>query len=205
MTEFSNRLKELRTGRGMSQEQLAERIDVSRQVITKWENGSGAPKIENLIALAKFFGITVDSLLGREDVSGETAEVSSDLKLLMLRLEEQLRAECRERDDPFWRLLSAAASYFDIEKTELLLSAGRNRIVRAQLELIYMLNDMGCSTKIITEKLGSTSSDLVRIYLDKAREEYRTDETFRQDIMHIKAMAGKDRRNEQDKIKEGET
>jgi len=48
---------------GLSQERLAEAVGVSRQAVTKWESGEAAPDIDNLVALAAFFGVTVDSLL----------------------------------------------------------------------------------------------------------------------------------------------
>lgn len=67
---FAKRLRALREGEGMSQEQLAERLDVSRQVITKWENGSGVPKIDNLIALSDCFHISIDELMGRRTNGG---------------------------------------------------------------------------------------------------------------------------------------
>lgn len=195
MTAFSNRLKELRTARGLSQEQLAERIDVSRQVITKWENGSGTPKIENLLALAKYFGISVDSLLGREDADfGEAGNIPEDLRALMLRLEKELKAGRTARNDPFRRLIGAAAQYFDIERTELLLSPGRNRIVRAQLELIFILGETGCSAREISDILGCRHADLIPIYLAQAKEEYRRDPEFQKDILHIRAMADDSRR-----------
>ena len=63
---FAQKLKELRTRAGMSQEKLAERVGVSRQAITKWETDKGAPEMENLLALSDLFGVSVDELLGRE-------------------------------------------------------------------------------------------------------------------------------------------
>ncbi len=62
--EFADQLKTLRKQAGLSQEQLANRIYVSRQAITKWENGAGRPEIENLIALADAFAVSMDTLLG---------------------------------------------------------------------------------------------------------------------------------------------
>ena len=61
--KVSERIKELRIEREWSQEQMAERLGVSRQAITKWETGAGAPDIENLMAIAQLFGVTTDSLL----------------------------------------------------------------------------------------------------------------------------------------------
>lgn len=63
---FSEKLKELRTKKNYSQESLAELLNVSRQAITKWENGNGMPDIENLKAIAQLFGVTVDSLVHDE-------------------------------------------------------------------------------------------------------------------------------------------
>ncbi len=62
--EFSTRLKDLRAQSALSQEQLARRIGVSRQAITKWESGAGRPELESLVALADVFTVSVDALLG---------------------------------------------------------------------------------------------------------------------------------------------
>ncbi|MBO7668463.1 MAG: helix-turn-helix domain-containing protein, partial [Firmicutes bacterium] len=61
--DFAERLKELRAAAGLSQEKLAERLGVSRQVITKWETGRGTPDMENLIALAGVFSVSLDELI----------------------------------------------------------------------------------------------------------------------------------------------
>lgn len=60
---FAERLKELRTAAGLSQEKLAERLGVSRQVITKWETDRGTPDMENLMALAHTFALSLDELV----------------------------------------------------------------------------------------------------------------------------------------------
>lgn len=52
----------------MSQEKLAEKIGVSRQAITKWENNSGIPDIENMLALSSLFNVSVDELLSNEKI-----------------------------------------------------------------------------------------------------------------------------------------
>ena len=63
---FAEKLKDLRKQKGISQEQLAEKIYVSRQAITKWESGNGLPDIENLIAISSLFNESLDSLLSEE-------------------------------------------------------------------------------------------------------------------------------------------
>lgn len=63
---FSDKLKDLRKSKNMSQEQLAEKLYVSRQAITKWENGTGLPDIENIVAISALFKTSLDDLLSEE-------------------------------------------------------------------------------------------------------------------------------------------
>ena len=60
---FAEKLKALRKQTGMSQEKLAEKLNVSRQAVTKWETDAGIPDIENLRAISALFGISIDELL----------------------------------------------------------------------------------------------------------------------------------------------
>ena len=60
---FSEKLKEIRKKEGISQEQLAEKIGVTRQAITKWETGKGLPDVENMAIIAEIFKTTIDELL----------------------------------------------------------------------------------------------------------------------------------------------
>ena len=60
---LGQKLKEIRKKFGLSQEQLAEIMNVSRQAITKWETDVGLPDTENLKELSRIFGITIDYLL----------------------------------------------------------------------------------------------------------------------------------------------
>jgi len=63
---FADKLKDLRKTKNMSQEQLAEKLYVSRQAITKWENGTGLPDIENIVAIGALFNTSLDDLLSEE-------------------------------------------------------------------------------------------------------------------------------------------
>lgn len=66
---FSERLTELRKSKGWSQEQLGERLSVTRQTVSKWELGSTTPEMEKLAAMSELFGISIDALVK----GGETA------------------------------------------------------------------------------------------------------------------------------------
>ena len=66
--EFHEKLQELRRQKGLTQEELAEKLYVSRTAISKWESGRGYPNIESLKAISKFFSVTVDKLLSTDEV-----------------------------------------------------------------------------------------------------------------------------------------
>lgn len=72
---FGEKLKSLRIKNEYSQETLAEMINVSRQAVTKWENGNGMPDIENLKLIANIFDVTIDSLV-RDEEEIETLDES---------------------------------------------------------------------------------------------------------------------------------
>lgn len=65
--EFSKILKEQRTKRGLSQEQLADDLRIARQSVSKWERGEAYPSIGMLIKLSDFFDISIDKLLKGDD------------------------------------------------------------------------------------------------------------------------------------------
>ena len=66
--EFHEKLQNLRKSKGLTQEELAQALYVSRTAISKWESGRGYPNIDSLKAIAKFFGVTIDELLSGEEV-----------------------------------------------------------------------------------------------------------------------------------------
>ncbi len=66
--KLSEKLYKLRKEKGLSQEQLAEKLKISRQAISKWESGNAVPEIENLTALSNFFSVSLDYLM-KDDIS----------------------------------------------------------------------------------------------------------------------------------------
>ena len=64
--EFNEKLQELRKNRGLTQEELAESLYVSRTAVSKWESGRGYPNIESLKEISKFFSVSIDELLSGE-------------------------------------------------------------------------------------------------------------------------------------------
>lgn len=77
---LGEKLKDCRKKAGLSQEQLAEKLCVSRQAITKWESGRGTPGIDNLQSISKLFGISIDDLLDDgNEVSSVVVKESIDI------------------------------------------------------------------------------------------------------------------------------
>lgn len=97
--EFNEKLQELRKQKGLTQEELAESLYVSRTAISKWESGRGYPNIESLKAIAKFYSVTIDELLSGEEV-------------LTIAEEDQKQKESHLRDLVFGLLDLSVAMFF---------------------------------------------------------------------------------------------
>ena len=90
--EIANKLQKLRKEKGYSQEQLAEELGISRQAISKWERAESSPDTDNLICLAKLYGVSLDELL----TTDETVEEIRESKLL----ESEKMAEKNDTKEP---------------------------------------------------------------------------------------------------------
>ena len=66
--EFNEKLQELRKSKGLTQEELAESLFVSRTAISKWESGRGYPSIDSLKEIARFFSVTIDNLICSDEM-----------------------------------------------------------------------------------------------------------------------------------------
>ena len=66
---FNEKLLELRKKEGFSQEELAEKVNVSRQSVSKWESGQSTPEMDKLILLSNIFNISIDELVGKESIN----------------------------------------------------------------------------------------------------------------------------------------
>ncbi len=83
--EFNEKLKVLRKQKGLTQEELAEMLYVSRTAVSKWESGRGLPNIESLRAISKLFSVSLDELLSGEEI-------------LYIAENDQKQKECTLRD-----------------------------------------------------------------------------------------------------------
>ena len=86
MMEFNEKLQELRKEKGLTQEELAQALFVSRAAVSKWESGRGYPGIDSLKAIAKYFSVSIDSLLSGEEVLTIAEEDQKNARSRMLGL-----------------------------------------------------------------------------------------------------------------------
>lgn len=97
--EFHEKLQQLRKQKGLTQEELAALLYVSRTAVSKWESGRGYPNIDSLKVIAKFFSVTIDDLLSSEEV-------------LTIAEEDQKQKESHVRDLVFGMLDCSIAMFF---------------------------------------------------------------------------------------------
>lgn len=93
--EFNNRLYQLRKQKGLSQEELASRLNVSRQTVSKWEVGDSTPDMEKLVAMSALFDVSLDQLvLGKE---APQAEVPAKSELVSIINEKVLTPDNKKK------------------------------------------------------------------------------------------------------------
>ena len=72
--ELKEKLAELRSRRGLSQQDVAEALDVSRQAVSRWETGAAVPGRDSLLALSRLFGVSVEELVSPAELAVPPAE-----------------------------------------------------------------------------------------------------------------------------------
>ena len=104
--EFSEKLTDLRKKAGLSQEQLADRLGVTRQSVSKWESGAAMPELVKLIALSELFGVSVDYLVKERMAEPEPAAPED-------RLSAQQAARLEQKVDDLTRCVKGTVYVYD--------------------------------------------------------------------------------------------
>lgn len=106
---LGEKIKELRKGTNITQEELAEKIGVSRQAVTKWESDIGMPDIENLKNIATLFNITVDELLDyKKEILGD---VVLEEKYSLDDIQKEGKTRCKEEQYVVNKFAEATSIY----------------------------------------------------------------------------------------------
>lgn len=169
---FSENLSRLRKEKGIKQEALANDMKVSRQTVSKWENGTAMPDLKKLTALAEYFGTTMDELLGFTSPSGEKNEGINDYtKAYVNELISLENAESNRKIDEIkgkWKTSIIILSIILAFTTIVALDASK-KVDDLQDEV----NDISMAPSIITDDSYDNSSDISN---DASYEVLSTDE-----------------------------
>lgn len=126
--EIANRLTEYRKKAGLSQEELADKLGISRQAVSKWERGEASPDTDNLIALSKIYGVSLDDLLFAdpkekeekpkengeglyiEDDDGSRVEISKDgIRVIDGDEKVHIGKDIKPKESVLWAIVSSGA------------------------------------------------------------------------------------------------
>lgn len=116
--ETASRLFEYRKINGFSQEEVAEKIGVSRQAISKWERGESSPDTDNLIALAQLYQITIDELIHGKNAPKKAENSDTDNNTYQYQNEQETENNNSERKSPTEGVsLKKGIHFYDEEDT----------------------------------------------------------------------------------------
>lgn len=154
---IAERIQNLRKARGISQEDLAEQIGVSRQAVSKWESEQSLPDIDKIIAVSEFFGVSTDYLLkGVENVTKQEIKAEDTVELKTEQSKKQ-----PEADAGIFTIIGTALNFIG------LIIAGaiwveRQTFVAAAIGLIIMA--MGCMMYGMGQRLDKTKPRSRKIF-----------------------------------------
>ena len=108
---FEEKIVELRKQKGLSQEELAEQLGVSRQAVSRWELGQTLPDIPNLLQLCELFGVSADYLVKDEEQAATKNDQSAKTIARLIREREKIRYQARRYYYTAWAALLMAIGF----------------------------------------------------------------------------------------------
>ncbi|MEE0060906.1 MAG: helix-turn-helix transcriptional regulator [Acutalibacteraceae bacterium] len=107
--DFNNRLYQLRKQKGFSQEELANRLNVSRQTISKWEIGDSTPDMEKLVAISDLFDVSLDNLVKGKEEEPQRADEPRKSELASVLNEKVLTSENKAKAKSVLKIIGIIA------------------------------------------------------------------------------------------------
>ncbi|MBR2409170.1 MAG: helix-turn-helix transcriptional regulator [Lachnospiraceae bacterium] len=162
---IGKRIATLRKEKGMTQEELSQKMEVSAQAVSKWENDQSCPDITSLPKLAKILGVTVDELLSGKEETAPVARVLApeerkDIKEMMLRFNvDSCDGDHVRMNIPMALVLVALEMGMDLSQV-----SGNSALKNIDLEQIVNLVQYGVMGNLMEVESGE--GDTVRIFVE---------------------------------------
>ena len=156
---FEEKIVELRKAKGLSQEELAEQLGVSRQAVSRWELGQTLPDISNLLQLCELFGVSADYLVRDEEQAAAKSDQSAKTIAKLTREREKVRYQARRFYYTAWADLIMAVTFmlaFLMDSRWVCFGIGTGQLVGAGIIWIFYSRAVN---KI--EKLNEDMEDIV--------------------------------------------
>lgn len=162
---IGKRIAQHRKEKGMTQEELSQKMEVSAQAVSKWENDQTCPDITSLPKLAKILGVSVDELLSGKEETGPVARILApeerkDIKEMMLRfVVDSCNGDHVRMNIPMALLLVALETGVDLSQV-----SGNRALKSIDLEQIVNLVHYGVMGNLMEFESGE--GDIVRVFVE---------------------------------------
>ena len=150
--ETANRLLQYRKKMNLSQEELAAKIGVSRQAVSKWERAEASPDTDNLILLADIYGVSLDELLkGEKEIMPKIIPTAIQHTKNLTRFRSNTESMLTQRTVILFTLISGTESMLKIKTVQRLMSAGTEFMLKktAKQKSIQTKTEMLCMMKAL--------------------------------------------------------
>lgn len=159
-TTLGQRIAALRKNKGLTQEELADKLNISNQAISKWENDQSEPDVSMLLTLSKLFDISVDELLGNPLERKMEVKKNLDTDLLLL----QIKVLSNDGDTVKIRLPLAIVKALVNSDADINLGSSSEAIKKIDWNKVFDLAERGIIGEIIN--VSSADGDIVKVAID---------------------------------------
>ena len=190
--KFNEKLFELRKEKGYSQEELADKLNVARQTVSKWENGTTTPDFDNLIELSKLFEISIDDFVGndfKKEKLNETQDEQNEENLNIVIDEKEVESKSKKRKHKMIFLILLLICLIIVIITLTIKVIERYKIVdaiseRMVLQYVYGVDDKRKQEFYFTKSI--TKYENLKLVEWKRESCYSKDYNFKKDYYYLK-------------------